>query len=125
MTIIKGEEFTFIVTIIEKGSFLPQDLTDIDLGDSYFKLIELDTLDPVCTGTSTISVDDALNGRLKIVLDSNMTSALSVLRGDAVDNYYLKPVYQGIIHVEFTDTTPTRTAIIEKVYVAPIGGLCV
>jgi hypothetical protein len=72
-----------------------------------------------------IEVADAVNGKLKITLSNTLTETLDVIRGEAVDNYYLKPVYQGLINVKFTDVTPERTAIIEKVYVAPTGAACV
>lgn len=65
------------------------------------------------------------DGKVKVVLDSTLTASLSHLRGDAVDGYYLKPTYQGVINIKFTDGTPERTAIIEKVYVAPTGVVCV
>jgi hypothetical protein len=125
MTIPKNSEFSFTITIIEKDSFLPQDLTNIDLPNTSFKLTKLDTLCDVTDGTVTISVLDAANGKLTVVLNSTLTNSLTSLRGDAVDNYYLKPVYQGVINVKFTDSTPERTAIIEKIYVAPTGAVCV
>jgi hypothetical protein len=66
-----------------------------------------------------------LDGKIKVDLDSTLTDSLTYLRGDAVDGYYLKPTYQGVINIKFTDGTPERTAIIEKVYVAPTGVVCV
>jgi hypothetical protein len=125
MTIPKGSEFVFIVTIVQKDSFLPQDLTDIDLPNCSFKLTKLSDLCDVTAGTVNIEVADAVNGKLKITLSNTLTETLDVIRGEAVDNYYLKPVYQGLINVKFTDATPERTAIIEKVYVAPTGAACV
>lgn len=124
MTIPKGSEYSFIITVVEKDSFLPQDLTNIDLGNTIFKLTKLSDLCDVTAGTITITVEDAINGKLKVVLDSTLTSSLSTNRGDAVDNYYLKPVYQGFIKIVFTDSTPIRTAIIDKIYVISTGETC-
>lgn len=70
-------------------------------------------------------IDTYLDGRIKVELDAIMTGSLNYLRGDAVDGYYLKPTYQGVINIKFTDATPERTAIVEKVYVAPTGVICV
>lgn len=124
MTILKGKNYIFIVTVIEKDSFLPQDLTNMDIGNSSFELINLSTLCKVTSGTTTISIVDALNGILQIELDSVLTESLDYSRGDAVDNYYLKPTYQGIIQIKFTDSTLDRNAIIEKIYIAPVGVVC-
>lgn len=125
MTIPKGIDYSFNITVIEKDSFLPQDLTNMDVPNSSFTLAKLTDLCKVDVGTVTLEVLDALNGVVKVTLDSTFTDSLSYSRGDAVDNYYLKPTYQGIITIKFTDTTPQRTAIIEKVYVAPVGVTCV
>lgn len=124
MTIPKGKEYIFNITVIEKDSFLPQDLTNIDLPNSSFELVRNSTLCKVSVGTATLTVVDVLNGVIKVTLDSTLTDSLDYSRGDAVDNYYLKPTYQGIITVRFTDSTPDRVAIIEKVYVAPTGVTC-
>lgn len=65
-----------------------------------------------------------LDGRIKVDLDATLTGSLTYSRGESVDGYYLKPTYQGVINIKFTDGTPERTAIIEKVYVAPTGVVC-
>ena len=124
MTIPKGLPYSFIITVIEKDSFLPQDLTNMNVPTSSFKLVGLSDLCDVTTGTVTLTVTDAINGKVQVDLDSTLTDSLTYLRGEAVDNYYLKPVYQGVINIKFTDATPERTAIIEKVYVAPTGVVC-
>lgn len=48
------------------------------------------------------------------------TASMVINRGDAVDGLYLKPSYQGIISVTFTDR-PAVTTLIDKIYVAPTG----
>lgn len=125
MTIPKGKEFTFTVTVMESNSYLPQNLTTIDLANSTFTLTRLSDLCKVTTGISTLAVTDAVNGKLLVTLNSAMTSSLDYSRGDAVDNYYRKPTYQGVIDIQFTDTTPSRVAVIDKIIVASIGEVCV
>lgn len=179
MTIPKGIDYGFTITVVEKDSFLPQDLTNMDLVNSSFKLFKVSDLCLVTAGTTTITrpadvtygfedtttttaiyavgntildtvtglvyqciqintvgmlltntsyfteVTSYLNGKINVVLDSVLTDSLVYSRGDAVDGYYLKPTYQGVINIKFTDDTPERTAIIEKVCVAPTGVVCV
>ena len=125
MTITKGEEFTFVVTVLESESFIAQDLTNINLLNCYFKLVKLLDDCIVSVGSATIAVNDALNGKLNVTLDAIMTGSLTSVTGAAVDDYYLKPTYKGIIHLEFTDATPNRTAIVDKIYVASLGIVCV
>lgn len=122
MTIPKGVAYKFIITVVEKDSFLPQDLTSMDVANSTFKLHSIDTLVNVVIGTTTLErLVPYTEGKVLVSLDSGLTSSLFSARGDAVDGYYLKPTYQGVINIKFTDTTPERTAIIDKVYVAPTG----
>jgi hypothetical protein len=179
MTIPKGAEFGLTITVVEKDSFIAQDLATMDVAASTFKLTKLIDLCDVTVGTVTITrpadvtytfedvttttadyvvdniildtssglvyscildstagtlltnatyftdVTTYLNGKVDVLLDSTLTASLDYDRGDAVDDYYLKPTYQGVINIKFTDDTPERTAIIEKVYVAPTGVVCV
>lgn len=46
---------------------------------------------------------------------------LAVDRGDKVDGYPLKALYQGVVTVNFSDGTPTKTALIDEVYVTHAG----
>ena len=124
MTIPLGSEYTFIVTVMENDSFLPQDLTAVDLANCSFTLVRLSDLCKVVVGTATITVEDAINGRLRVSLDATMTSSLSYERGDKVDGYYIKPMYQGTVVVKFTDSTPTRIAVVPDIKVAPLGVVC-
>lgn len=61
------------------------------------------------------------NGFLQGTIPASSTTNLAVSRGDAVDKYYLKPNYQGVLEVNFSDATPTKTAIICEIYVVPTG----
>lgn len=124
MTIPEGKEFGMTITVNEEDSFLPQDLTNLSTESSSFKLVRLSTLCEVTNGMATITILDAVNGQIQVVLDSTMTTGLEYSRGDAVDNYYLKPTYQAVINLVFTDSTPDRVALVDKVYVAPTGISC-
>ena len=125
----KGKEFRFNIKVIEKDSFLPQDVIALDEVNSTIKFLnpELGTcivpvaLDPI---TITRVPDDALitpntflNGIVAVVVPASYTEQMIVERGPKVDGYYLKPTYQGIFDLVFTDTTPNRVVVLDKVYV--------
>jgi hypothetical protein len=115
----KGKEYKFTVRVIEKDSFLPQDLTTMT--STTVELIQRSTGCKVESVTPvTTIVLDAINGMLEVTMPSGYTDALVVERGDAVDGYYLKPVYQCIITVKFSNL-PDVLSIIDKVYVTPTG----
>lgn len=118
MTIVKGKPYSFVVTVMQKDSFLPQNLTAFS-AMSTFELVHQDTMTKVTAGRATITVLDVVNGKLNVSLDSTLTSALSYERGEKVDGYYAKPVYTGILDIKFTDSTPERIAIIPAIRVAP------
>lgn len=61
------------------------------------------------------------NGYLKGTIPALDTAKLTVERGDVVDGYYLKPAYQGVLQVLFSDTTPSKTALICEIYVVNTG----
>ena len=125
----KGKDFEFVITVMERDSFLPQDLTN--MATATLELMELSTdvcitIDPgevTLTKLADPDTDPAtyLLGRIECTLGSTFTSKLTVLKGSAVDAYYLKPVYKAIIQVTFTDGTPDMTAIVPKVYVTEAG----
>lgn len=128
----KGKEFQFTLKIIEKDSFLPQDVTTLDTNNSSVTFRELSTMIcvPAVIGspiTMTPLPDDIsvtpltyLLGRVKVTLPAAYTDQLVFERGDKVDGYYLKPTYEAIISLVFTDTNiPSRTVIIDSVYVIP------
>lgn len=125
----KGKDFEFVITVMERDSFLPQDLANMDT--ATLELMELSTnvcvtIDPgevTLTKLADPDTDPAtyLLGRIECTLGNTFTSKLTVLKGSAVDAYYLKPVYKAIIQVTFTDGTPDMTAIVPKVYVTEAG----
>ncbi len=116
----KGKEFSFTIKVIEKDSFLAQDLTNMDTAS-----LEIFGVEASCSMfTTALTVTDALNGLLEGTIPDTDTATLDVLRGPKEDNYYLKPGYQGTIVVTFTDATLPISVLIEDVYVYPSGVAC-
>lgn len=124
----KGKEFRFNVKVIEKDSFIAQDVSNLDLGASSIKFMNSATL--VCINSTDIVIelipDDPLavpltyfNGVIGVTVPSTVTALMEMERGDKVDGYYLKPTYQMIIDLVFTDDTPSRVVVLDKVYVIP------
>jgi len=119
----KGREFEFTIRVIEADSFLPQNLSQA-VGAT---LTLVKKSNPEVTVLSTVlTVTDAVNGILTgtipatTVGDAVGTADLDYLRGKAEDDYYLKPVYTGIVEVDPV-TVPKIITIIEDIYVTPTG----
>ena len=94
----KGKEFRFNVKVIEKDSFIAQDVTNLDLVASSVKFMNSATL--VCIDNTDILIelvpDDPLdtpltylNGVIQVTIPSTVTTLMTVERGDKVDGYYL------------------------------------
>jgi len=138
----KGREFVFTVTIMQKDSFLTQDVEFFDPNNSDVQFRKLADMTCVTAGTVTmekvadpVTYDENGNpnptsyksGRIKVTVDSARTADMDVgERGSKVDGYYLRPMYEGIITVAFTesssgadDASPTRTVLLENIYVIP------
>ena len=124
----KGKEFRFNIKVIEKDSFIPEDVTNLDTINSSVKFMNSATM--VCIDNTGITIeivpDDPLadpltylNGVVGVTIPSAITELMVIERGSKVDNYYLKPTYQMIVDLVFTDTTPSRVVVLDKVYVAP------
>ena len=93
----------------------PTDTFEVKL----FKLADsslIATIDMTLGVNGQISVYDANNGKLKIVLSDELVATLVAERGDRADNYYSKPMYRLIV-----DATTTNNgdfiATVDKVYV--------
>lgn len=123
----KGKEFVFTVTVMEKETFLTQDVSNFDPSKSDVQFRELSTMS-ITPGTVTMVKlpDDETaptltysGGRIKVTIPASLTSQMSFERGEKVDGYYLKPTYEAIITIGFTDDTPTRTVILQNIYVIP------
>ena len=124
----KGKEFRFSVKVIEKDSFIAQDVTNLDLIASSVKFMNSATMLCIASAGTIIELipDDPLenpltylNGMIGVTIPSTVTTLMVSERGDKVDGYYLKPTYQMIIDLVFTDDTPSRVVVLDKVYVIP------
>jgi hypothetical protein len=124
----KGKEFRFSIKVVEKDSFISEDITNLDTVNSSIKFMKPDTM--VCIDNTGIVIekvpDDStanpltyLNGIVGVTIPSTITALMEIERGDKVDNYYLKPTYQMIVDLVFTDATPSRVVVLDKVYVTP------
>ena len=101
----KGKEFRFNIKVIEKDSFIPQDVANLDTINSSIKFMNSATM--VCIDNTGVTIP------------STITNLMVIERGGKVDNYYLKPTYQMIVDLVFTDATPSRVVVLDKVYVVP------
>lgn len=116
----KGKEFKFNIRVIEKDSFMAQNITNLSVSSSSVKFINPAT--SVClsnTGITIEKVPDYANGVITVTIPATITSLMTVNRGEEVDGYYLKPTYQMIVELVFTDSTPDRVVVLDKVYVVP------
>ena len=127
----KGKTYTFSITVRERDSYVPKDLADMDTANSSFQLVNRDTLVPVAgTITMTRIADDKLlpedpdtylNGKVSVSIPDTVTSTLEYERGPKIDGYYVKPTYQGVVTVKFTDTTSDMVAVLQDICVIPVG----
>jgi len=123
----KGKEFVFTVTIMEKNTFLPQDVEFFDPISSGIQFRELSTMTCTAGNVTMVKVADDITanpltykgGVIKVTVPGTLTTLMNYERGDKVDGYYLKPTYEAIITVGFSDGTPTRTVMLEDIYVIP------
>jgi hypothetical protein len=116
----KGKEFRFNIRVIEKDSFIAQDVTNLDTVNSTIKFINPAT--SVCLSNTGITIEKVpvyTDGVISVTVPSSITNLMVVNRGEEVDGYYLKPTYQMIIELIFTDSTPDRVVVLDKVYVIP------
>ncbi len=116
----KGKEFKFNIRVIEKDSFIAQDVTNLDTVNSNIKFINPAT--SVCLSNTGITIEKVpvyTDGVISVTVPSSITNLMVVNRGEEVDGYYLKPTYQMIIELIFTDSTPDRVVVLDKVYVIP------
>ena len=128
LIIPKGKEFRFNIKVIEKDSFIAQDVINLDTTASSVKFMNSATLACINNTGTLIEIipDDPLatpltylNGVIGITIPSTVTTLMVSERGDKVDDYYLKPTYQMIVDLIFTDDTPSRVVVLDKVYVVP------
>ena len=111
-TIPKGSDFDFTIEVKNDDGIGAKDLTTFSNGT--FTVYE--TATGVVVTTVAVSVLDALNGIIAGTIPAATTSLLEVLRGDEVDDFYLKSYLEGFLKVEFSDM-PDITATMPKIYV--------
>jgi len=98
-TVTKGLDNTFVFTIKADGSTLPM---EIEAGDTFeSQLVSLST-DAVVL-TKTLTVANALSGKVNLLITSSDTSSLSSDKGSKTDRYYLRPVYKLLIACSTTN----------------------
>jgi hypothetical protein len=165
-----GKAFQFTIKIIEKDSFLAQDVETFDDVNSSMQFRSY--LDEVCvvqnTGEITMEkvADDNLaitvaiyadlpvtgsltaiytvtdtatdylwngtdyevttatttyrGGYIKVVMLADYTTRMVPRRGEIVDGLYLKPAYEAVFTIAFTDPEiNTRTVLVDNIYVVP------
>lgn len=116
----KDKPYQFTVRVVAKDSFLAQDLTDMDT--ATFELIDYNTSCLYDSPIVGVVQNDPLDGVLKFSLTDVYTGGLLTDRGPKVDGYYMKPTYQGVVTISFTDPLiENRVTIIQKVHVTPTG----
>jgi len=120
MTILTGAPYTFTVKVLQRDSYLPQNVAGLDTANSSFTLTALRTLTRV-PGNAVFSVENAAEGKIRVSVPSSITNGLLHLRGEAVDNYYPKPAYQGELTLLFTDGNATRSVVVGDIRVVPKG----
>ena len=99
-TINKGIQNEFIITIKQDVSIMPMVINNADSfkvrlirKDTDIVAYEIDNIDTADVN-GYVSIADAVNGKIKIIMKSPMTSSLIKERGPKEDRYYLKPTYR-------------------------------
>ena len=118
--ITKGIANEYYITIKQDDSTLPMVIEPTDTFEvKIFKLEDsalVATIGMIAGTDGQISVYDAANGKLKIVLSDALVTALVMERGDRADYYYSKPIYRLVIDAS-TVNNGDFIATIDKVYV--------
>lgn len=118
--ITKGIANEYYITIKQDDSTLPMVIKPTDtFAVKIFKLEDsalIATIGMIAGTDGQISVYDAANGKLKIVLSDVLVTALVMKRGDRADYYYSKPIYRLVIDAS-TANNGDFIATIDKVYV--------
>lgn len=114
-TISKGSDNTFTFTIKQDNSTLP---LSIEVGDTFFAdLITLSDSSPYIAVTDKpLTVEDALNGKITLVIPEADTVGLVTDKGAKVDRYYLRPTYKLILKCN-TENNGDFIAKVAEVYI--------
>ena len=118
--ITKGIANEYYITIKQDDSTLPMVIEPTDTFEvKIFKLKDsalVATIGMTAGTNGQISVYDAANGKLKIVLSDALVASLVMERGDRADYYYSKPIYRLVIDASTTNNGDF-IATVDKVYV--------
>lgn len=87
--ISKGMDNTFTFTIKASGSTLPIEITPTDTFQAIFSTRE----DGTVILEKPLTVNDALSGKVDLIITSSDTDLFEAARGPEEDRYYLKPSY--------------------------------
>ena len=116
----KGTSNEFIIKIKQNGSTMPMEISGTDT--FFVKFYNLETkelelsIDMTAGSDGQVSVYNAHNGQILIVLNDAAIADMVSERGDKVDKYYLKPTYRMVIDCN-TANNGNFTAKINSVYV--------
>ena len=116
----KGTNNEFIIKIKQNGSTMPMEISGTDT--FFVKFYNLETkelklsIDMTSGSDGQVSVYNAHNGQILIVLNDSAIADMVSERGDKVDKYYLKPTYRMVIDCN-TANNGNFTAKINSVYV--------
>ena len=97
----KGTNNEFIIKIKQNGSTMPMEISGTDT--FFVKFYNLETkelelsIDMTSGSDGQVSVYNAYNGQILIVLKNSAIADMVSERGDKVDKYYLRPTYRMAI----------------------------
>lgn len=110
--ITNGVDNTFVFTIKADGSTLPMEITVGDTFTAYLKRIDDGTVDL----TKSLTVVDALSGKVSLTVTEVEAAALVSDRGAKEDRYYLKPTYKLVLDC-VTANNGSFIAKVDNIYV--------
>ena len=101
-TISKGLSNEFIFSIKQNDSLLPMIIDPTDSFKLMLFNLETDLLEVTLYSTHSISdgeitIHNASNGQIKVIMTEVLSNRLKKDRGTKADRYYLKPTYRLII----------------------------
>ena len=124
----RNQAFAFRIEVKEANTFIAQNLDTCTA--ATMKIVPISAPDTT-TYTVTLAIPasgsaDSQNGVLTGSISAvqsqavNSNTGFAYERATKADGYYLKPAYQGVITITFSDL-PTISTIIDKIYVIPTG----
>lgn len=104
VTLYNGIDNIFDLVIKKNKIALPLELTATDTFKVH--LIDLVTKANVTTLTETdtadgnVTITDLINGKITILIKSELVATLKSLRGSQADNYYVRPTYKLLVEAD-------------------------